>query len=76
MNEDNFTRLESKVDILTGAINRLVLFEERQSIQALSISDLQARIRGAEDRLQQWINRGVGAWAIVSLVAFLYQALK
>lgn len=36
-NPTELFRLESKVDALTGAINRLVLFEERQAVQALAI---------------------------------------
>lgn len=79
-------RLETKVDALTGAVNRLVLFEERQAVQALAIAEtartlavvedkltlrvdtledkLLALVSATDKKLDMWINRGVGVWAL------------
>ncbi len=57
-------RLETKVDTLTTAINRLVLFEERQAVQALAIitnsnelkdvrENLTARLEATEAKLTE-----------------------
>lgn len=43
-------RIERKVDGLTAAINKLVLFEERQTVQALAIIENAKSIKGIEDR--------------------------
>jgi hypothetical protein len=70
----DLSRLEVKVDILTVAINKLVLVEERQSVQALSITSLTARITILEQKLDMWINRGVGVWALAATLFTLYKA--
>ncbi len=44
-------RLESKVDALTGAINRLVLFEERQAVQALAIIENSKMTKEVSEKL-------------------------
>lgn len=69
----DISRLENKVDTLTAAINKLVLVEERQSVQSLAISSLTTRITVLEQKLDMWINRGVGVWA---LAATLFTAYK
>lgn len=79
-------RLESKVDTLTNAINRLVLFEERQAVQALAIienaktihgveSKLTGRIEATEVKLAMWINRGIGVWALAVTLFTVYKTL-
>ena len=70
----DITRLEGKVDSLTEAINKLVLFEERQSVQAVSISSLTTRVSILEQKLDMWINRGVGVWALAVTIFTLYKA--
>lgn len=72
-NED-FRRLEEKVDKLTDAVMRLVLIEERQSNMGVRIGvveqkmyALEQSIQTVDKRLDQWVNRGMGAWAIVVL---------
>ena len=65
---DPFHRLERKVDDLTDAVTKLVLFEERQSVQAVSISHLTNRVESTEQKLAMWINRGVGVWAVVFVI--------
>lgn len=71
---DNFTRLENKVDSLTDAITKLVLFEERQSVQALAISAIVTRVTITEQKLDMWINRGIGVWALAMTAFTFYKA--
>lgn len=76
MTDDDFRRLEEKVDRLTDAVTRLVLFEERQGNQGERLAQLDVRV-GAIDtagiklerKVDQWINLGRGAWAL-ALVLF------
>ena len=44
-------RIESKVDDLTQAVTKLVLFEERQTVQAISIAALTLRVASTEQKL-------------------------
>lgn len=69
-------RLEKKVDTLLDAVTKLVLFEERQSVQSLAITRLADRTDDVEKKLDMWVNRGVGAWAIAAIAFTIYQALK
>ena len=79
------SRLETKVDALTSAVNRLVLFEERQAVQALAIVEntqlikelsnkLGGRVEAVEQKLEMWINRGLGVWAFAIALFALYKA--
>lgn len=69
MSDETLHRLEGKVDILTAAITKLVLFEERQAVQQLAIGSLTAKLDATESKLDQWVNRGIGVWGL-ALVAF------
>lgn len=69
-------RLEQKVDGLTEAINKLVLFEERQFIQGQALVALTDRVSTFEKKLDMWINRGVGVWALAATALTLYQTFK
>ena len=71
MNSFDLNRLEDKVDILTDDVRKLVLFEERQAVQALAIVSLTTRLTSTEQRLDMWINRGVGVWAVVAVAMTL-----
>lgn len=78
-NED-FRRLEEKVDKLTDAVMRLVLLEERQSNQAERIVMVEQRIASNEaliarvdNKVERWINRGIGAWALAAVVFTMVQ---
>lgn len=70
----DISRLEGKVDTLTEAVNKLVLFEERQSVQSLALSSLTTRVTILEQKLDMWINRGVGVWALAATLFTLYKA--
>ena len=75
MTDDDFRRLESKVDKLTDAVGKLILFEERQANQGARIGDVETKLGIQEVHLQridkkvdQWVNRGVGVWAAAAIV--------
>jgi hypothetical protein len=66
-------RLEKKVDVLLEAVTKLVLFEERQSVQAVAIKTIGIKVDQVEKDLDKWVNRGVGSWAIAATGLFLFQ---
>lgn len=83
MTDDDFRRLESKVDKLTDAVGKLILIEERQANQGVRISAVEAQLSVQEAMLQrvdrkvdQWVNRGVGIWAAAAMVFSLVQFWK
>lgn len=67
-------RLEDKVDVLTVAVTRLVLFEERQSVQAIALASLAVRATTTEQKLDMWVNRGIGVWAFVVAAGTAYKS--
>ena len=71
---DPFHRLERKVDDLTDAVTKLVLFEERQTVQALAITSLSSRVESTEQKLDMWVNRGIGVWAFAVTIFTVYKA--
>jgi len=75
MTDDDFRRLESKVDKLTDAVGKLILIEERQANQGVRIGAVEAQLSVQDAMLQrvdrkvdQWVNRGVGIWAAAAIV--------
>jgi hypothetical protein len=77
---DALDRLERKVDRLTDAVMRLVLIEERQSTQGERIGALEQRtsvhetiMQKTERKVDQWVNRGIGAWAVAVLLFVLVE---
>jgi len=75
MTDDDFRRLESKVDKLTDAVGKLILFEERQANQGARIGDVETKIgihdaalQRVDKKVDQWVNRGVGVWAAAAIV--------
>lgn len=80
MTDDDFRRLESKVDKLTDAIQRLILIEERQSSQGERIGKCEASIavhdqaiHKTDRKVDQWVNRGIGVWAAAAVLFTLVQ---
>lgn len=78
--DEDFKRLESKVDKLTDAVMRLILIEERQSTQGERIGKLETKTASletahqkTEKTLHMWINRGMGVWVAVGLAFTLIQ---
>lgn len=83
MTDDDFKRLENKVDKLTDAVGKLILFEERQATQGERIGNVEVKIGVHEMSLQrvdrkidQWVNRGVGVWAAAAIVYSAVQFLQ
>ena len=83
MTDDDFRRLESKVDKLTDAVGKLILFEERQATQGQRLSNAETKIGIHEVSLQrvdrkvdQWVNRGIGVWAAAAVVFSFVQFWK
>jgi len=80
MTDDDFKRLESKVDKLSEAVMKLVLVEERLSNQGERMGRIEQRVATSEvminkieKKVDQWINRGIGAWAIASILFMVIQ---
>lgn len=78
--DEDFRRLESKVDKLTDAVMRLIIIEERQSTQGerigkieVNVASLQTAHAKTDKTLHMWINRGVGVWVAVGIVFTLVQ---
>lgn len=77
---ENIVRLESKVDKLTDAVMRLVLIEERQTAQGERLGNAEQKIAVNEmtiarvdNKVERWINRGIGAWAIAVVLFAIIQ---
>lgn len=78
--DDDFRRLESKVDKLTDAVTRLILIEERQSSQGERIGKCESSlavhdqaIHKTDRKVDQWINRGIGVWAAAGVIFAIVQ---
>lgn len=71
-----FNRLEAKVDSLLEAVTKLVLFEERQSVQAVAIMGISVKLEKVEKDLDKWIQRGIGAWALVITLWTVLQSYR
>ena len=83
MTDDDFRRLESKVDKLTDAVGKLILFEERQANQGTRIGAVEtqlgihdAALQRTDRKIDQWVNRGMGVWAAAAVVFSIVQFWK
>lgn len=79
---NDFARLEHKVDKLTDAVSKLVLIEERQVVQGQRVGALEQRVAALETavavvdkKVDQWVNRGIGVWALAGVLWGLYMGL-
>jgi hypothetical protein len=81
---DELRRIEDKVDKLTDAVTRLILVEDRQTVQGSRINaleqqhvGLQSSILQVDRKVDKWVNMGFGAWALaVTLFAVVQVVLK
>jgi hypothetical protein len=80
MTDNDFKRLEGKVDKLADAVTKLVLVEERLSNQGERIGRAEQRIAMVETssseldrKVEMWINRGIGVWGLAVTVFALVQ---
>jgi hypothetical protein len=76
----DFRRLETKVDKLTDAVQRFLVVEDRLIAQGERMGKLETDIGiqmshniRIERKLDQWINRGIGAWAVAAVIFFLLE---
>ena len=83
MTDDDFKRLENKVDKLTDAVGKLILFEERQATQGTRIGNVETKLeihgvhlQRIDKKVDQWVNRGVGVWAAAAVVFALVKYLE
>lgn len=68
-------RIETKLDQLLADVGRMLLIEERQKQDWRRMKAIEERLEKVEAKaaktaqdLEQWINRGVGAWALAATV--------
>lgn len=80
VSKDDFSRLEGKVDKLADAIQRLILIEERQTTQGERIGKCESAIAVNENsilrvdsKVERWVNRGIGVWALAVMLFALVQ---
>lgn len=84
VSQEDFNRLEAKVDKLTDAVSKLILFEERQATQGERIGKCETKLAVVEqtitrvdNKVERWVNRGIGVWALaVALFAIVQFASK
>lgn len=84
MTDDDFRRLETKVDKLTDAVSKLILVEERLANQGerigrveQTVAVVEAHSYKVERKLDQWVNRGIGVWGLaVTLFALIQYGTK
>lgn len=80
---EDLRRIESRIDALTSAVTQLVRVEERQLNHAELIRQTSAKLEAisvlqtaTEKKLDSWINRGVGVWAIVVVGWTIYLGIR
>ena len=80
MTDDDFRRLETKVDKLTDAVSKLILVEERLANQGerigrveRAVAVLEKEMNDTKRTLDQWVNRGVGVWAAAGVLFAIVQ---
>jgi len=80
MTDEDFIRLEAKVDKLGEAISKLILFEERQATQGERIGKCEsqmavhdASLNRIDRKVEMWVNRGIGVWALAVTLFALVQ---
>lgn len=79
----DFSRLEKKVDKITDALNTLIRVEERLGDQGRRIGDaetavgkLEVKIDLVDKKVDKWINRGIGIWALVVTLWTVFEFLS
>lgn len=77
---EDMQRLESKVDRLTDAVQRLILIEERQTTQGERIGKCETAIAVNEGvlhridrKVDMWVNRGIGVWVAAGVLFTILQ---
>jgi Fe2+ transport system protein B len=80
---EDFRRLESKVDRLADAVQRLVLIEERQSNMSERIVVVEERVKVNEEtinkvsiKLERWINRWIGVCGVIAILYSVFEVIQ
>lgn len=80
---EDLARIERKVDRLSDAVEKLVLIEERQTTQGSRIGLVEQRLaaldasqQATDRKVEMWINRGIGVWALAATLFALAKTLK
>lgn len=80
---EDLARIERKVDRLSDAVEKLVLIEERQTTQGSRIGLVEQRVAALDAFLQatdrkvdMWVNRGIGVWALAATLFAVLKTLK
>lgn len=81
--DDRADRIESKVDVLTVAVNRLALIDERQieagkrmGVLEDRVAKMEANHNALDGKVNKWVNMMVGAWGILGVLYTLYNTFK
>ena len=79
ISRQDFERVEKKIDEMAAAVVKLILVEERQTTQGKRIGDnetaiatLLVKFESLDKKLDQWVNRGIGVWAVVLILYALF----
>lgn len=80
---EDLARIERKVDRLSDAVEKLVLIEERQTTQGSRIGLVEQRLaaldasqQATDRKVEMWINRGIGVWALAATLFALAKTMK
>lgn len=80
---EDFRRLESKVDRLADAVQRLILIEERQSNMGERIVIVEERVKANEEtinkvsvKLERWINRWIGVCGVIAILYSVFEVAQ
>lgn len=83
MQDSDVTRIEKQLEKLTEAVTLLARVDERTRVLERDVSDLDtrvavntSRINSTDTVLNRWINRGIGAWAVVGGAVTIFGFLK
>lgn len=83
ISEDRADKLELKLDRIIETLGKLTVLEERQIESGRRMGALEDRVAKAEvkvdntdKKVDTWIQRGIGAWALVSTLFVLYQTVS
>lgn len=74
--KEDVIRLEETVRDLASAVKQMILIDERQKVQGERIGKLEKdnaaltkEVELLQRKVDSWINRGIGAWAVVVILA-------
>lgn len=81
VNSDDFMRLERKVDKLIENMQLVAVLSTNHVNLDKDFSELKATVSNSrlehyqlERKVDQWINRGIGVWAVALVLFALFQA--